>query len=123
VTTALAQANSPPLTTGQVVPDMTLTKTFRGGPVLVHFSCHVLWGGGSSYLDYTIRQDGALPSGLPGDGVYTDINGLAAGGSTIGVHWQWTIPAGSHTIDVTLSSANTGLTAYGLRRQLTVIEY
>jgi hypothetical protein len=123
VTSKMGVANSPTHTSGNVLADMTLTKSFRGGPIMVLITCHYMWNAGASYNDFNCRQDGAVPPGF-GDGVYTDINGLAGpSGSTLHAHWQWTAIAGSHTIDVVWSTPNTTLTLYGTRRQLTVIEY
>jgi hypothetical protein len=127
VTNAYATTSNPALVNGAVIPEMSITRYFRGGMVVVLLTCHYITSNPASYNDFAIRQDGAAPPWVT-DATYTDDGaagsvGSANQSSTAHCHWAGVIAAGNHTIDATYATGSTPNTCFGLRRLLTITEY
>jgi hypothetical protein len=111
-------------TSSTLIPEMTVTGVFLGGPVLVSFRVHIVHPS-VAYLDIYPQLDGApYSSGMGTDGVFGYLCAANAsiaqcnGGSFI-------IPSltpGSHTISLNGTSNVAGATYYTGRRHLHVQE-
>lgn len=102
----------------QVIPQMSITATFLGGPCLLLFSGDIRDSLTGIFMSVAARQDSVQMD----QSVKTEYGGTA---SIMALTHGVTPSAGSHTFDITWRHSSTSgtLTAIALRRSFCIVEF